>query len=66
MVYSPVATNFWWSARVFDGTVNGTFEGSKYPLPAGYNEDLTRLYGDYMESLPEGERGNHNIEACWK
>lgn len=35
------------------------FEDEEYPVPSGYDEYLTDMYGDYMTPPPENERGTH-------
>ncbi|MBQ7155792.1 MAG: LicD family protein [Synergistaceae bacterium] len=40
------------------------FEGRKCKIPSGYDEWLTKLYGDYMKLPPESERKTlHHFEA---
>jgi lipopolysaccharide cholinephosphotransferase len=36
------------------------FEGKLYPAPIGYDEALTRKFGDYMTPPPEDKRVTHN------
>ncbi len=40
----------------FDSYVWFDFEGEKMPLPAGYHEYLTLIFGDYMKRPPAPER----------
>ena len=40
----------------FDSVVWVDFEGEKMPLPAGYHEYLTLVFGDYMKRPPAPER----------
>lgn len=43
------------------------FEGCKFWGPAGYEEYLTHLYGNYMEMPPVDRRvTHHDFEAYWK
>lgn len=37
------------------------FHGRKFHSPAGYDEYLTNMYGDYMQLPPESKRKNHKI-----
>ena len=40
----------------YDSVVWTDFEGYKMPLPAGYHEYLTLIFGDYMKRPPAPER----------
>ena len=40
----------------YDSVVWFDFEGEKMPLPAGYHEYLTMIFGDYMKRPPAPER----------
>jgi phosphorylcholine metabolism protein LicD len=40
----------------FTNFVYAEFEGRKFKIPLGYDEWLTKLYGDYMTPPPESER----------
>ena len=37
------------------------FEGHLLPLPEGWHDYLSQIYGDYMKLPPEEERGTHEI-----
>jgi lipopolysaccharide cholinephosphotransferase len=51
-------------AQAYDGTVEMTFEGRPYPVPKGYDQILTALYGDYMQPPPPArQRSTHTFEA---
>lgn len=39
------------------------FEGHYFIIPKGYNQYLTKLYGNYMELPPENERIIHEMDA---
>ncbi|MBE6719227.1 MAG: LicD family protein [Ruminococcaceae bacterium] len=39
------------------------FEGAMLKAPVGYEEYLTKMYGDYMTLPPENQRINHLIEV---
>lgn len=39
------------------------FEDGMYPIPKGWEEYLTNMYGDYMKLPPEEERRTHAIDA---
>jgi len=43
-------------SRVFDGTIQVSFEGHLLPVPRGWHDSLTILYGDYMVLPPVEER----------
>ncbi len=42
-------------------TTEAEFEGKVFPIPAGYQEYLTKLYGDYMKIPPVEKREHHYI-----
>ena len=55
------------SSRVFSKTINGEFEGRMYPIPVGYEEYLTCIYGDYMKLPPKEEQVlTHGFRAYWR
>lgn len=46
----------------FSKTVDLEFEGEVFPAPAGWNELLNNMYGDYMSLPPPEKRQGHFIE----
>ena len=42
--------------KIFEKAVFKTFEGERFPIPAGYDRYLTMAFGDYMELPPEKEQ----------
>lgn len=49
-------SKYCWPRRCFDETVEMEFEDTTMPIPAGYDEILTKMYGDYMTPPPEDQR----------
>ncbi len=53
--------------EVFSETVDVTFRQKNYSAPAGYDQYLTNLYGEWRKELPpEKQKSNHNIEVFKK
>ena len=51
---------------LFENTILVEFEGKKFPIPANYDEYLTKLYGNYMELPPKEEQiPHHGISIEW-
>ena len=46
---------------LFASFLPAEFEGRTVSIPAGYDELLTGLYGDYMTLPPENERETHHV-----
>lgn len=44
------------SKNLFESTEQGMFENKKFPIPIGWNEILTDIYGDYMKLPPEEKK----------
>jgi lipopolysaccharide cholinephosphotransferase len=52
------------SAEAFRGSLEMQFEDRCYPVPKGYNEVLTAMYGDYMRPPPnDAQKSPHAFEA---
>lgn len=45
----PLEEQRFFPEKIYEGTAFLPFHGRKFPLPSGYDEELTRLYGDYMK-----------------
>lgn len=55
------------SHQAFDEYIMTDFEDISVSILSGYDEYLTKLYGDYMQLPPEEKRINHHhFEAYWK
>ena len=53
--------------EAFKDKIEVEFEGIKVYAPVGYEEYLTKSYGDYMQLPPEAERvTEHHFKAYWK
>ena len=46
------------SRECFDKTLSALFKDRLFPIPAGYNEYLSHLYGDYM--TPSNKHSDHS------
>lgn len=49
----------------FKEAVEMDFEGKKYSAPAGYDEFLRKIYGDYMKMPPADEQIPHHSFKAW-
>ncbi len=47
-------------------TCDMPFEGHSFKAPVGFDEYLTRVYGDYMTPPPESKRVNHGLQVVFK
>lgn len=53
-------------ASAFDNVFLHRFEDRKFFIMSGYDEYLSKSYGDYMQLPPENKRYTHNIiDAYW-
>lgn len=53
-------------AASFDNVILHDFEDRKFYIMTGYDEYLSKSYGDYMQLPPENKRYTHNIvDAYW-
>jgi lipopolysaccharide cholinephosphotransferase len=52
---------------VFENRVKVQFENGEYWAPAGYDEYLRNLFGDYMQLPPvEQRKSTHTSKDYWK
>jgi lipopolysaccharide cholinephosphotransferase len=49
-----------WPAHCFEQSIKHKFENMDVEIPIGYDEILTKTYGDYMSYPPVKERGEKN------
>ena len=64
---SPSTYRHRFNAEVFNNKIEVEFERMKVYAPAGYEEYLTKCYGDYMQLPPESQRNTeHHFKAYWK
>ena len=53
--------------EIFDDYMNVPFEDITVSIIKGYDEYLSRMYGDYMQLPPEEQRvPHHGFTAYWK
>lgn len=64
VVWFAKFTDFY-PSRYFSDSCPGEFEGRTICNPIGYDEYLTRMYGDYMKLPPEDQRVMHGFEAYY-
>lgn len=50
-----------YEAEWFDSSVRMQFEGQSFPVPSGWHNVLTQLYGDYMKPPTAKEKQGHFI-----
>ncbi len=48
---------------VFESSIDASFEGHKFPIPAGYDTVLKSVYGNYMKLPPASKRKKHLLGA---
>lgn len=53
-------------SRCFDSTIDMQFENRTYKAMSGYDEYLTKTYGDYMVVPPKEKQITHNFKAFIK
>lgn len=47
--------------EIFETTITVFFQGEKYPAPAGYEQYLRLLYGDYKNDPPKEKQKSHHL-----
>ena len=50
---------------VFESAIYASFEGAKFPIPAGFDTVLTSVYGDYM-NLPCQKKRKVHLLGAWE
>ena len=51
---------FEYPKHIYEGVAHVTFEGIELPCMSGYDEYLTRVFGDYMQRPPEDKQKPHH------
>ena len=59
--YSTALTNEVFEKSWFSSSVYVSFEDTTIPVPIGYHEFLTTLYGNFMQLPPVEKRVNHHF-----
>ena len=62
----PVKDKEFFSKEVFEKPVYKKFRDQEFPVPAGYEEYLTKMYGDYMQLPKEKDRIYHDFKGYKK
>lgn len=62
----PVKDKEFFSKKVFEKPVYKKFRDQEFPVPAGYEEYLTKMYGNYMQLPKEKDRVYHDFKGYKK
>lgn len=62
----PVKDKEFFSKEVFEKPVYKKFRDQEFPVPVGYEEYLTKMYGDYMQLPKEKDRIYHDFKGYKK
>ena len=66
VAHVPTSKRYRFPKKLFDDTVDVSFEGELFKAPHDYDAYLSILYGNYMCLPPIDERVSHNIQAFLK
>ena len=56
----PYWMKFEYPKHIYEGVAHVTFEGIELPCMSGYDEYLTRVFGDYMQRPPKDKQKPHH------
>lgn len=62
----PVKDKEFFSKEVFEKPIYKKFRDQEFPIPVGYEEYLTKMYGDYMQLPKEKDRVYHDFQGYKK
>ena len=62
----PVEDKEFFSKEVFSEAKYVKFRDGMFPIPVGYEEYLSKMYGDYMKLPKEEDRVFHDFEGYIK